>query len=1788
MPNLSSLIELKNTIPEMAWPRVIAALRQDPLVWQALQSPDFRNLAISHFGSRPEKWTPAHIAWLTISRDLKLDDLRTHSLREIDPDMYQHAIRTYDLHVGASPPQMTLPAAGYLMLALLERHRQAWNWQEAPASAHWKTPYACLFGCLEQPAPMLSNLPFPLAAHALLANPLSEDDLVRHFHTLLVSVPRPERLTFLENLITQRPALARRLAASGQQPVGSRPSVDAGDAGLPPAFRSHILHHFKNIHTLIAKLNAALAQAEVRVSGGLDAQAAMALQESWHAVTRLQSDVLAPFSQISAALGEGEMNLAELTSLEPESAAALAITLADHNQLESARSLFASLEKSENSLTALAQATLALHTGKREEARNAALEAVARADQLSPYHTRLLAAKLLELKQPAEAINLLEPLCRTLPNDVDLAHLMAQAYAATGAYPQAVQAIHLAVALAPHNLKLWRDFARIHAYYGQWPAALEAWEAVVDRQSEPQITDLQHLAACALELKQIQKAEEVARTILKRSPEDGMAHALLGEVFFQSGKESEAYDHIQNALQIIPDQARPWLILARFQRQREPAAASQTLRKAALAAADKAEIQLALGEAYLQDGAISQALTSLRRADQLAEAYPLVDAFYLHSQIALPLTKAQFKLGHAAEALQTIEALPLLPGRQAAQLHLRAQVLLFLERTQEAIPLLAKALLADPENFEIGLDYARAELKAECDPCQAIYTLRALLERDPQNPEALALLAEALRMKNEPEEAFDAYQRALAVLPDADPYWYAQLSIGLAKTALKLDQPEVALAALQNIWEAEPQNLEVLQTLAEAYLASGLKDQARQIAQLARDAAPRLLENLRWFSALMLDLHDYEAAIRALTAAIQLHPDRADLRLHLGEVHQQVGDLESACAAFLQIAEIEDAALPALRTAAQHLKALGAVHDAAHCMRSAVKHCQQASGHPDLDTNQHGVTEAGDDCQSLLEELLDAYHQMQMPAEALDVLDAFFAYQSEPPEMLGRRSLLLHQLGQDENALSVLQGALIEHPDSAALYQAAAQLHYALGDLRQALEYARKAVALADGPRILPVLTLAADLADASLQPEIARQILAQPADDLVAQSSFLPFFCLRAELALHNGEEIDAAAALTAALKIDAENPRVLALQARLTARRGDGDAAQQILQSAYAAWGEQNSSLAVSPAGALGLAAAALELHQWSAALYILQEAADRFSQEPRVHLRLVHGLVLRAEYQRFCDDLRIVRHAPGESTVGEFAYHRFKQNILLAAQFAESILLEGGTPADLTYWRLRGQAVFQPNKENARALNEFPQPPNGRAALLAALRHNAASALDAIAATSYRLLPREHDIYLIVQIALALSGKQPSKAIDAARKALSLGFRLHHPALPALYAVQAFIAERNGDPALIVRSLQNALDRWPDEPEWHLWLAEAMERLPEPDREAIITHLKRAVSLLPTNGDYFYRLGQAYLEAGDLQAALPALERAARLLPDRGAPYLALARVYRLSGEYAQTFQSAENAAQLEPENADIHLFLAETALEIGNPQRALQYCQTALMLRPQFPEAHLLRSRALERIGNLDEALSSFEQALEGLPPSVSLLLEHAALLRKACGDQAAIDVLTALTEQYPDDVRILMALADILAQSGESALAVKFAQKALHLKTGQLDCDQEAHLLQILGRAMRLSGQLDQAIEYHSRAIQCAPDSADVYIDLGRVYQERRQYAEALDVFQQAIALAPDDYRSYYHAGLTFKSIKDYAAAAEMLQRAARLAPDNIAIRRQLGGLVVLDLVHSSVLDNIEN
>ncbi len=81
--------------------------------------------------------------------------------------------------------------------------------------------------------------------------------------------------------------------------------------------------------------------------------------------------------------------------------------------------------------------------------------------------------------------------------------------------------------------------------------------------------------------------------------------------------------------------------------------------------------------------------------------------------------------------------------------------------------------------------------------------------------------------------------------------------------------------------------------------------------------------------------------------------------------------------------------------------------------------------------------------------------------------------------------------------------------------------------------------------------------------------------------------------------------------------------------------------------------------------------------------------------------------------------------------------------------------------------------------------------------------------------------------------------------------------------------------------------------------------------------------------------------------------------------------------------------------------------------------------------------------------------------------------------------------------------------------------------------------------------------------------------------LSKVYEQQREFTKALDALKQAMDAAPNDTRSYLAAANLYRNSKNYNAAEKVLQKAVEIDPQDVTIRRQLGALLALKLVHHS-------
>jgi tetratricopeptide (TPR) repeat protein len=1775
----SAIIDLKHILPEKSWHWVIPALMSEGLIWESLQNPDFRGLAVTRIGSQPESWTPAHLALLTLPGKLT-------PTKKIPPEIHMQASEAFQQHSETRPIQ-DLKQAALLALALREQQASE-NPSKISINDSWQAALTCLFGMLTDPTRLLRELPPKVAVQTFIANPLTPDKQIQILGTWLSGTPTKARLSVLRELATHRPQLA---ADTARQWL-----VHQEIESATPGIASHPQPSMVGTHQVINELARLGEIGETFSIAQENEDTIQVLRQISELAGCLHSDTQTLAAKIAIESQVLEEVAADFTSngkLNPVNAATLSLAFLDAGQPVKAQEILAHCQESPNgrALKSLAQALLAYQNGDRETARTEAIQALEGFENQADYtiaDLRKLVTLLLGLNYSFESLRAINLAERAKFQDPEIIHLSAKAQAANGNSAEAAQAAHLAVAISPNHLMYRRTLAEILEGTGQWLAALEQRDEILKKQPSPDISDLRTLAVCAFQNGKLERAAEVCQQALEYDPDDGLIHSIYGRTFAALDDLQRADLHLQKAIRLAPEQADPWLALAETQRNSGKIEdAKESLMKASNAVPDHPKIYLALGEAYLDIQADTQALTALRRADELIKAAPNYLDRETPRRISLKLGQTLDQLGHYEEACQVVEKSWRSDRRQTELSRLYAKILLSLNRISEALPILSQELEEHPEDAELQLDYARAYLEVGREPRKVIPILKGFLKNSPEDTEGQILLAEALSASDEPSEALKIYRLAFSRGSQTDQAWHTRLCLGLGRTAIQLDQPETALAALQQAWQSDPENPKIAFALASAYQCAALPEKALKMAKTALDLSPDDIDTLTWFADLVFQLAEPEQAIAALKKAIEIKPDNCKLRLQLADLYAGLEDRQAAHQSYSQVLEMEGAEPDEVLLAARGLNEIGDSSEAIEGFERALLRYQTMPGeHPN-------------EMENILASLVDLYVQAGKTEIAVDRIDQAIGLSPDNLDLLAQKTDLLLQIGDTDGALAHTQKTLTRWPEQPRFLFQAAKIYRSLGNMAAALDHALQSVS-ASQPPTLPILAMAAELSLAVLQFDRARELLAlgqtiweqESEDDNFLpdlRPEYLDFFCLQAELSLQADEEIAAAEALTSALQVNSNHPHTLALQARLTARQGDLNCGTHILQTSLKNLGDSPELLKSSLISQLALAQAALEFRQWSTAIYLLQEATQTANHEPLTHLAFARALVLRAEYQRICQDADVTRHAPGSSVLADFACQSFEEAISDAARLMESIeqsskrtSIRGTSP--ISIWMARGQAIFRPSLEHAHALTELPPSPENMAAFIATLRYagdlpSAVKAANDLIRTQGKELPAHPG--LLGQLGLAIASSDSVLALKMAAAAEKAA-RKHALADQAIFnALKAKIAQSVGDSEMQFAALQTAINLWNDEAKWHAQAAILLRDMDIEDaNQRAIEHFEQAARLAPHEVKHYIQLGEAYLQCGNVKAALQSLEQATRLHVDQIEPWLSLAKAYQSSGNLTQTTACAEHAIEIDPNNPAPYLILGQVALNNDNPQNALEYCAKVLQAQPDDPQGLLLQSQTLAILNQPVEALASLEKALPQVPSSIPLMLEHVRLIQRAQGEDAALKKLQQLANETPDDPAILAAYAEALASANQYKAAIKAAQKALQYSQEDFDAVEEVQLLQLLGNLLRRNGQLDQAIQHFNQAIERQPQNIEPYLELGRIYHSRRQYEQSLEILQQAIEIAPDDYRPFFEAGQTLNKAKDYANAERVLRKAAKLAPQNVSIQRQLGAMVVLNLVHN--------
>ena len=1826
----TSLTSLKSVLPESFWPWVIPALKHDQLIWETLSDPKFFKNASKEI-SKPEDWKPSQLA-LIILEYPDLESFDETLLKKAQETLDLH------LQVEPPPnqDQMSFELAAYLAIGLFERFKNN-DWHEIDEtiseSSGWFTPITILFSMVSDQKKLInllvtsnrsSNM-IPLVTHALLSQPVPPDELQDLLQDTLsdfslVDVTRmlgylkqfrPEiTINLANNWIESHPinlikgntyAIGDQLQQVTEYLLSAEISALAGQINKADGIKSQSLNYLRTIQSDVA--NQLISETLQRNN--------LEYSLSVWSTSSASPDLSPPAGLIIKLLRTGRIE--DSLTLLPETDG--------HTQtpLRWLNNVYQALDQED-----INQARLFAHQTLNSFIDSYNVDPVLNERQLGTRNDVLvflseLIQLLSDLALYKEALQAAKIAADIQPDDPQILKTLSQASRSAAEYELSIQAAEFAVTLNPNNPEYRRQLSHSLEAADLWAEALPERQTILEHRFAqrddpiwPTLPDLLALANCCLHADQPQQAFEVSQKAIEQDPSNGHAHAILGEALSAVGEDDQAMEHFSLATQLAPHKAEPWLSLANaLKRAGHKEKSVETLRTASHAVPDDPSIFFALGNVHLEDDAPTQAQSALERAYQLVSQPDSAMSHQISSgktrksaeiyaqnreqqcEIALAYGETLNLLGHPKQAIEVYEsayqAYPSFPSLA----HIYANALMETGDEASALAPLAIAVAAEPSHPQPYLDYARILLSAQEHPDEAVQALETALQMldilltDAQQSqgsddadkdlratrdEAVGYLAQAQEASGDLESSLHTYSMALETGLALDEEWKTKLAIGMGRVALQLDKPEVAIAALQDTDRDDIQDTAIAQILCDAYASISLTQEALYAARTAVHLAPDDIKILGWFAKRAVELGVIAEAIPALTSAIELDPQRTDLIITLGEVYAQVGKDKPACKAFLSVLSSPYALPEHLYLAADGLSDLGDNDSAAQCLERAL----ELQSHPPM---------------SLILDLASAYKSAGKTDLAIKTIDKGIDLDAEDAHLHIFKADLLSVLGRNQAAQACLEHALILRPDDPQTHLRIAHVLRKQGDLICAFDHANAAMKNLDPDSNvtieLGVRGLTAELARATMQEQYADQLLAEaPKSDEHDSAdqksnitdSLFAYHCIVAESALDREEQIAAAAALNEAYSIDPEQPRILALQSRMALRQGDRSSALETFQDAANLVQNSDSKQTkddISPTSMLGIVLAAIELYQWDTALEIIEKAISKSPNESYIFLQKVRLFVLRAEFQRLCQTLDIVTHAPGALALSPRTFRTFEEII----QATESSLMDDlrvENPLSLIRWRNRGMVAFHPTQEAIQGLQELSLRPSDQAALIAALSQRGDMAAITKLFHAIQSETKTDTVHhkILAKYALSISLNHQEGSIEQAKDAI-IAATEQNPTEPFYYVIHAMLAELTGDKITSSRAMQTALTLWPDEPRWQAYAAQ-LAILNDSPTEAI-NHFENAIALEPEHLSHYLDLGDAHLKSGQPDQAIVPLKQAVKIAPDQVEAYLALATAQFANRNYTQAVRNAEKAAELAPDQLSPLILNAEIALKIDDPGKAKSLAEAALRIKRNDPNALYLQACALEELGNAEQALTILEKAIPLSSDPLPLLLQKAKLL---AGSETLLAVLQDLSVQYPDEPKVLAPLSQAFADAGHEEESIQSAQQALRRGNGHLTLDEQASLHLLLGTQLRQTGQLDQSIHHLSEAIRVAPDRVETHLELGITQEERRQHEPALETYKQAIRNFPADPRPYYQAGMLLKSGRDYPAAESMLRRASEIAPDDIKIHRQLAGLVALNLVHN--------
>jgi tetratricopeptide (TPR) repeat protein len=279
----------------------------------------------------------------------------------------------------------------------------------------------------------------------------------------------------------------------------------------------------------------------------------------------------------------------------------------------------------------------------------------------------------------------------------------------------------------------------------------------------------------------------------------------------------------------------------------------------------------------------------------------------------------EFKSWTRENYFETIEG-SVFAGRAAAALDEQMTARLYLEKAVKLNPSYLDGYVKLADIYANQRDYTAAAAaykkvtELDASRADAFFGMGSVLMRQTKFKEAVEALEKAIALNvadkevqfdlgtayeelQEFDKAAGAYEKFIALAPAVT--WTAYLRLGICRT--KLGQFDAAIAAFVEAQKAQPKDLKVNFSLAEAYEKAGQLEKAEAVYNILAEINPAEAKTYHRQSFRIYDVAgNYERAITPAKKVIDLEPKNETNHYYLGLTYFKLQKYDEAIAAFQQ------------------------------------------------------------------------------------------------------------------------------------------------------------------------------------------------------------------------------------------------------------------------------------------------------------------------------------------------------------------------------------------------------------------------------------------------------------------------------------------------------------------------------------------------------------------------------------------------------------------------------------------------------------------------------------------------------------------------------------------------------------------------------------------------------------------------------------------------------------------------------------------------------------------------